>query len=166
MKCKENCFFRKLGRGLSDIKAYLFSYPKSAMYYKASTLAAIALSLAIITGTTQAENTSHKQEKIICETKAICQQLSQSIQVQINELEAKGLSNLSREERIQLITLKKQLIALENNKQTLQQKTITSEKSETQKNNELIANENKRQEQLTIEQNQKLDELRGILLDK
>ena len=66
---------------------------------------------------------SAQAEEIICETKEICQKLSQSIQAQINKLEVKGLGNLSDEEFDQFANLKKQLIALKKSE------TIHNERS-------------------------------------
>ena len=69
------------------------------------------------------------------------------IQAQINELEAKGLSNFSRQERIQYSQLTDDLIALENQKQAQQQEVIANEKSETRENDRVIASENQKQAQ-------------------
>jgi hypothetical protein len=77
------------------------------------------------------------------------------IQAQINNLESKA--NLTRTDRIKISQLRDELIAVENQKQAHNTILIADEKSETAKNNDLIDDKLK-------SQNQKLDELRGILL--
>ena len=116
---------------------------------------------------------SAQAEEIICETKEICQKLSQSIQAQINELEAKGLSNFSRQERIQYSQLTDDLIALENQKQAQQQEVIANEnqkqaniREERKENKKTIDEKKQEQNQKLDEQNAELKALRGILLSK
>ena len=86
------------------------------------------------------------QAKITCETKLVCKELSDFIQAQINELEQSDEPDFDR-----LDVLQKQLIALE--------------KSETVFNENLIAAENNKQEQMRLSQDQKIAELRGALLE-
>ena len=93
--------------------------------------------------TINAENPIKQLEQLICETVEACQKLSNSIQAQIRELEAKD--NLTYDEKKLRYTLNKQL--------------ITVEKSETARNSELIDSKLKAQDE-------KLAELRGALLYK
>ena len=116
------------------------------------TIATALFSATLALGTAQAEDASSKQQEVICETKAICQQLSQSIQAQINELEKSDNPDFDK-----LDELQRQLIALENSKQNFQQETIANEQVETsdiQKANQKIDR-----------QNEALEALRGTLLD-
>jgi NCAIR mutase (PurE)-related protein len=79
------------------------------------------------------------QDKIICETRAICDKLSNVIQTQINELEAKD--NLNNDDKKLRYNLQKQLIALEKSETAINENLITAEKSETAQNNRVIAEE-------------------------
>ncbi len=88
------------------------------------TLQAVALST-LMAATSQA-NTNTQQEKIICETIEICQKLTHSIQAQINELEQSNNPDFDK-----LDLLQNKLIALENQKQTIQKETIAEEFAET-----------------------------------
>ena len=85
-----------------------------------------------------------KVEQISCKTKLACEALSNSIQAQINDLEKKGLANLTNEEFAKFGNLKKQLIALE--------------RQETQHNSNIIAVENSKQkeQEVTIKDNEKI----------
>ena len=88
--------------------------------------------------TINAENPIKQLEQLICETVEACQKLSNSIQAQIRELEAKDKPDFDK-----LNELQKQL--------------ITVEKSETARNSELIDSKLKAQDE-------KLAELRGALI--
>ena len=73
------------------------------------------------------------------------------IQAQIDELKTKGLRNLTKPERKEFATLKKQFIALENQKQEKQQETIAAERSETSEIQNTIAdNKQEIQESLAL----------------
>ena len=110
-------------------------------------MAIVTVTSSILLGSqaVNAENPTEQLERLICDTIESCQQLSKSIQAQIEELEAKGLKNLSNIERLQFAKLKKHL--------------ITTEKSETARTNELI-------DERLKSQDAKIAELRGVLLYK
>ena len=103
---------------------------------------------------------SINQTKITCETKLVCKELSGFIQAQINELEQSKKPDFDRLDILQkqLIALEKSetalnesLIAAENKKQNEQEKTIVSEQAETMN---------------ITKTGQKIEELRGALLEK
>ena len=100
------------------------------MTKKSGILTAVAVATAISTTPASAETNNQvakqKIEQITCSTRLACEKLSLSIQAQINELEAKGLENLTEKEFNKYDKLSDKLIALE--KQETQ-----AEKAETQK---------------------------------
>lgn len=115
--------------------------------------------------------------KVTCTTKASCEQLSLSIQAQIDELEKKD--NLSKDEKKLRYNLRKQLIATKDSTIAVKDKIIAVEKQETAQGEELIATKDvvlkkEKQETLTEKQetaefkktNIKITQLRGVLLDK
>ena len=79
------------------------------------------------------------------------------IQAQIDELEAKGLGNLTNDERGKYSELSDNLIAVKKSETKHNKNLITTEKSETAKNNDLIDAKLKAQDK-------KIAELRGVLL--
>jgi len=88
-------------------------------------LTAVAAAAVLSVSPASAEATAqHKINKVTCTTKASCEQLSLSIQAQIDELEKKGLENLTEEEFNKYDKLSDNLIAVENNKQAKQKETI------------------------------------------
>ena len=133
MKIIKTCFFEKI----SIIKLHTQTYLRSNHKHMGgkNTLAAATVA-ATLTATSPAiaESSEAKalQEAITCETKLACQKLTESIQVQIDELENKGIENLSDDEFESYSILSDDLIALE--------------KQETEKNSDLIATENQKQE--------------------
>lgn len=137
----KTCFFEKISIIKLSAKTHL-SPNFNTMGGTNKALAVATLStLMATTSPVNAETTNNlTQEQIICETKEICQKLSQTIQTQINELEQSDDPDFDKLDKLQ-----DQLIAVK--------------KSETAKNNELI------DDKLKI-QNEKLDRLEGILLSK
>jgi hypothetical protein len=144
-KHQKACFFQKISIIKLSAKTHL-SPNFNTMGGTNKALAVATLStLMATTSPVNAETTKNlTQEQIICETKEICQKLSQTIQAQINNLKTKGLEVLTDEEFNQYEKLQKHLIAVENQKQKKQKETIDD----------------------IDETNKKLDELRGILLSK
>lgn len=92
---------------------------------------------AVISSTPVNADTLQKDDinKIVCTTKQACEKLSNSIKAQIEELENKGLENLTESEFNKYDKLSDELIAVENNKQ----------------------------EKMRQSQNKKIEELRGAL---
>jgi septal ring factor EnvC (AmiA/AmiB activator) len=118
------------------------------MSKKANLLTTLAAATALSTAPVNANNLNNnpslnnETKQVICETKLACDKLSLSIQAQIKEIEEK--INLTTEDKRLRYELKKQLISVE--------------KAETQINNELIADENQKQEiqQETIRVNEEI----------
>jgi hypothetical protein len=142
-KHQKACFFQKISIIKLSAKTHL-SPNFNTMGGTNKALAVATLStLMATTSPVNAETTKNlTQEQIICETKEICQKLSQTIQAQINNLESKA--NLTRTDRIKISQLRDELIAVENQKQKKQKETI----------DDIDAT------------NEKLDRLEGILLSK
>lgn len=131
MKTIKTCFFQKISTIELSTQVCLFS--NHIQMGRNNTLAAATLA-ATMTATSpaiQAETPVSQQERITCETQQACQKLTESIQAQIDELKNKGLRNLSKDERKQFVALKKNFIALENQKQEKQIHQMASEDAET-----------------------------------
>lgn len=112
--------------------------------------------------------------KVTCTTKASCEQLSLSIQAQIDELEKSDDPDYDK-----LDELAKQLIATKDSTIAVKDKIIAVENNKQDKQKELIATKDvvlkkEKQETLTEKQetaefkktNIKITQLRGVLLDK
>ena len=158
-KTQKNCLFKNIITIKSATKATLFpNFNHMGGTNKTIIATAFSAVIAITSPVNANASNNPKQDKIICEVKSICQQLSKSIQAQIDELKAKGLGNLTNDEFAKFVSLKKQVIAVK--------------KSETKHNKNLITTENQKQEQQrkTIdaidETDKKIAELRGVLLYK
>jgi len=116
-------------------------------------LGAVAAAAVLSVSPASAEATAqHKINKVTCTTKASCEQLSLSIQAQIDELEKKGLENLTEEEFNKYDKLSDNLIAVENNKQAQenqkqvkQKELIATKDVEINKENQKQAQENQKQ---------------------
>ena len=94
---------------------------------KSGILKAVAVAAALVVSPAGAE-TSKQQEQIVCATKLACEALTYSIQAQIDELETK--SNLTKDDKKLRYKLRKQLIAVENNKQANQEDLIATKDAE------------------------------------
>jgi type III secretory pathway component EscR len=141
----KTCFFEKISIIKLSAKTHLsLNFKHMGGTNKALAVATISTLMATTTPVNAETTKNLTQEQIICETKEICQKLSQTIQAQINNLKTKGLEVLTDEEFNQYEKLQKHLIAVENQKQKKQKETIDD----------------------IDETNKKLDELRGILLSK
>jgi hypothetical protein len=142
-KHQKACFFQKISIIKLSAKTHLSpNFNTMGGTNKALAVATLSTLMATTSPVNAESQNNFTQEQIICETKEICQKLSQTIQTQITNLESKA--NLTRSERIQISQLREELIAVE--------------KSETAKNNELIDD--------IDATNEKLDRLEGILLSK
>jgi hypothetical protein len=145
-KHQKACFFQKISIIKLSAKTHLSpNFNTMGGTNKALAVATLSTLMATTSPVNAESQNNFTQEQIICETKEICQKLSQTIQTQITNLKNKGLEVLTDAEFDQYEELQKHLIAVE--------------KSETAKNNELI------DDKLKI-QNEKLDRLEGILLSK
>jgi hypothetical protein len=155
----KTCFFEKISIIKLSAKTHLsLNFKHMGGTNKALAVATISTLMATTTPVNAETTKNLTQEQIICETKEICQKLSQTIQAQINKLEVKGLSNLTRNERITYANLSDNLIAVENQKQAHNTILIADENQKQKKQKETIDD--------IDETNKKLDELRGILLSK
>jgi ribose 1,5-bisphosphokinase PhnN len=120
------------------MQKYLFITKNITVHSKKIVVIIALIGVATYLTITQAHKFYASAEQSECENTASCQQLSYAIQQQIDQLVAKGLGNLSNAERHTFSHLQKQLIAIENAKQA----------------------------KIKQEQQQKIDELRGMILDK
>jgi len=166
----KTCFFEKISTIELAFQADLFS--NHIHMGGKNTLATTAMAVAMTTTSPAFSESSEtlKKETITCETKQACQELTESLQVQIDEINSQ--SELSKESKRLRYNLRKQLIALEksetkkntnlisteNQKQEKQQKTIATEKSDTKKQEQLI------EAKLKV-QDAQIAGLRGALLE-
>jgi len=130
-------------------------------------LTAVAAAAVLSVSPASAEATAqHKINKVTCTTKASCEQLSLSIQAQIDELNKKIINSKGSEKR--KLYRERQALSKEKTSILITSKDIElkKEKQETAKNNELIAVENNKQAEKLKDQNIKIAQLRGVLLDK
>ena len=105
----------------------------------------------------------------VCKSIVECDKLIHAIEVKIDDLKAKGLSNLSREEKIKYISLKKQLLAAQKAKTARERaknaeldKEIASKDTELKEAKAKTAIE-KMETRETEKTNKKLDELGALL---
>jgi small-conductance mechanosensitive channel len=153
----KTCFFEKISIIKLSAKTHLsLNFKHMGGTNKALAVATLSTLMATTTPVNAETTKNLTQEQIICETKEICQKLSQTIQAQINNLESKA--NLTRTDRIKISQLRDELIAVEKSETAIQQKTIADENQKQAKQKETIDD--------IDETNKKLDELRGILLSK
>lgn len=105
-----------------------------------------------------------KQVKITCETILICQKLSESLQAQIDTLEAQGIENLTDDEFEHYAKLSDDLIAAIKLETQYNKSLIVAENKKQSEQKRIIASENYKQEQMRLSQEQEIAELRDMLL--
>ena len=155
MKIFQTCFFEKISTIELAIQADLLS---NHMHMGGkNTLAATAIAVAMTTTSPAfSENAENlRKETITCETRQACQELTESLQAQIDEINAQ--SDLSKESKRLRYNLRKQLIAVEKLETEKNSNLIATEKLETQDQNKLIEAINKTDAQIAG--------LRGALLE-
>lgn len=147
-KTQKNCLFKNIAIIKLVTKATLFPNFNHMGGGANKTIIATAFFVVIAITLPVNANASNnpKQDKIICEIKSICQQLSKSIQAQIDELEKSDNPNFDKLDELQI-----ELIAVENQKQT---------------NFDKKSEENQATIDAIDETDQKIAELRGVLLEK
>ena len=74
---------------------------------------------------------SQTKEAISCQTIAECEQLAHALETQIGVFKDRGLGNLSREEKVEYLTLKKQLLSTQRKITAKQDEIIVKEKAKT-----------------------------------
>ena len=112
--------------------------------------------LIVFASTQVSAESSHKSEEVSCQTKTECKQLAQALEVQIDVFKNRGMSNLSRAEKIQYMSLKKQLLST-------QDKIIAKEREITAKQDKIIAKQDKiigKQRKITAKQDKIIAEER------
>ena len=166
---------------VNDMSLYLLIHKNMVKNVLVATTVALGLSTNPASADTNKEAPSKIEQKInqqkvqqkldtvVCKTKKACELLSSSIQSQIDELETKGIENLTDDEFNKYAKLSDDLIAVEK-AETKQEKAetanndelIAQEKAETANNNDLIAEENEKQSRLT-QVEKRLDSIEGSL---
>lgn len=106
-----------------------------------------------------------EEPKAICETVNACQELSISLQSQVDELEAKGIENLSDDEFERYGQLTDDLLAVIKSGTKLTEELIIVENQKQAELKEVIAAENKKQEHMRLQQEQEIMELKALLLE-
>jgi hypothetical protein len=109
---------------------------------------------------------SIEERQITCETIQICQELSAILQTQIDELESKGIENLTNEEFEQYAKLSDDLLMVKRSEIELNEEFIASENEKQVEQEELIAAENAKQEKMRLSQEQALAEIKARLLEE
>lgn len=107
---------------------------------------------------------SIEEVQMTCESIQTCQVLSATLQTQIDELEAKGIENLTDDEFEQYAQLSDDLIAAQKQQQLMQLEVIEAENNKQIEQEALIAAENEKQEKMRQSQEQTLTELKAMLL--
>jgi len=100
-----------------------------------------------------------KTPKEPCSTSVECDTMAEDLQGKINSVKAKGLGNLTREEYINYLHLKKKLLAVSKVRTAEQRKIIAQQRK-------IIAQENAKQAEMLKAQNKELAEMKKIFKEK
>ena len=87
--------------------------------------------LIVLSSTQVSAESNQKIEQVSCQTMLECEQLSQSLGSQINVFKNRGMANLSRAEKIEYLSLKKQLLSTQREITATQEKILAEEKKKT-----------------------------------
>jgi len=113
------------------------------------------LAILAVLVTTPSADAKQQNTQAPCSTSVECDAMAEGLQGKIDGVRAKGLDNLTREEYINYLHLKKKLLAVSKVRTAQQRKIIAQKDAETAQEKQETAE--------IIKTNKKLDEIKALL---